>query len=164
MSHDLAPLIAACATWLDRAYGCRDTPLLAAMAQVQARQAVTVAAWLRYPTEVDAALVHLVGPGGARGLDAAVGLVEPGREPWRSWVDETVVSWGACLLADAELAQTAARAVADTDHARGLHVCFRSLLEPDDREARAARLLRHPDLLDSVARLHRGELSARLNG
>lgn len=163
MSHDLVPLIAACATWLDRAYGCRDTPLLAALVQVQARQAATVAAWLRYPTEVDAALVHLIGPGGADRLDAAVGLAEPGREPWRSWVDETVVSWAACLLADAGLAREATRAATGTDHARGLDVCFRSLVEPDDREARAARLLRHPDLVESIARLHRGELSARLS-
>ncbi len=164
MSHDLVPLIAACATWLDRAYGCRDTPLLAAMAQVQARQAVTVAAWLRYPTDVDAALVHLLGPGGAERLDAVAGLAEPGREPWRSWVDEAVVSWAACLLADAGLAQVATRAAASTDHARGLSVSFRSLVEPDDREARAARLLRHPDLVESIAGLHREELSARLSG
>ena len=79
-------------------------------------QAVTVAAWLRYPTEMDAALVAIAGPGGSAVLDWRAGS-EPeddpdGDEGWRTWVDEVVVSWAACLLADPLLAIRAVKAVA----------------------------------------------------
>ena len=163
MSHYLVPLIAAGATWLDRAYGCWGrSAMLSALAHVQARQAVTVAAGLRYPTTMDAALVHLTGPGGAEHLDARLSVPIGPPEPWRSWVDEPVVSWAACILTDPGLAQAATRALAGTDHAQGLAFSFRSLLEPDAHEQRAGAVLRHPDLLGPVARLHRDGLRARL--
>jgi hypothetical protein len=158
MSSYLVPLISACATWLDRAYGGETSPLLAAMVQVQARQAVTIAAWLRYPTTMDAALVNLIGTGGAGRLDAQVHQLSGSPEPWRTWVDEAVVSWAACLLVDRILGRTAVDAATGTEHAQGLSLCFRSLLEPDAREARASALLRHPDLMEPVAGLHRAEL------
>jgi hypothetical protein len=154
MSQRLVPLIGACATWLDHAFGPGTSPLLAALAQVQTRQAVTVAAWLRYPTELDAALVELTGSGACR--DPA--------EPWRSWVDETIVSWAACLLTDGDLARRAVSAAMHTEHAEGLSVCFRSLLDPDERERRAGALLRHPDLIGPIANLHRTGLLSRLTG
>ncbi len=163
MSHYLAPLVAASATWLDRAYGGGDaSPVLAALAQVQARQAVTVAAWLRYPTGMDSALVHLTGPGGPGRLQAGSGLAPAPREPWHTWVDEAVVSWAACLLGDAELARVAVRAAARTEHAEGLVLHFRSLLSPDVTEIRAGVLLRHPGVIDAVAQLHRAALRRRL--
>ena len=60
MSVDLSPVIAATAQWLLRAYPACAGTLNAALAEAQARQAATVAAWLRYPTSVDAALLTLV--------------------------------------------------------------------------------------------------------
>jgi hypothetical protein len=163
MSLRLVPLIGACATWLDQGFGPGTSPLSAALAQVQTRQAVTVAAWLRYPTELDAALVELTGP---RPGALAAGPAEHGEpaEPWRSWVDETVVSWAACLLTHRGLARLAATAASSTEHARGLSVSFRSLVDPDERERRAAALLRHPDLVGPVADLHRNGLLSRLTG
>ena len=162
MSHHLAPLIAACATWLDRAYGGGTPPLLAAMAHLQARQAATIAAWLRYPTVMDAELVRLTGTGGADRLHEQLNQIPRQREPWHSWVDEAVVSWAACLLIDTSLGHAAVDAVTATEHARGLSLSFRSLLEPDESEARASALLRHPDLIEPVASLHRSELYHRL--
>jgi hypothetical protein len=35
---------------------------------------------------------------------------------------------------------------------------FRRLLAPDERDLKAAALLRHPDLLESIAELHRDTL------
>lgn len=80
-------------------------------------------------------------------------------EAWRSWVDEVVVSWAACLLTDPELAARAVAALAEG----GTPVEFRRLLAPDDRDRRAAALLRHPDLVAPVAELHHAALVARLD-
>jgi hypothetical protein len=162
VSHYLAPVIAASAQWLERTYAATESPLLSVWAGIQARQAATVAAWLRYPTVVDAALVAMAGPGGAGRLDALVAPVPAPAEPWRSWVDEVVVSWAAGLLTDADLARDAVAAVAATEHARGLVLDFRALLRPDAIDAQAATLLRHPDLARPVVSLYRAELLARL--
>jgi hypothetical protein len=164
MSDQLVPVIAACASWLERAYGRRDiSALLSAMAEVQTRQAVTVAAWLRYPTALDAALLVLAGPGGADALDAQLALPTGSADPWRWWVDGVVVSWATCLLADPVLARTAVAAAERTEHARGLCLDFRRLLDPEPDESRATCLLRHPDLVEPVARLHRADLHAVLD-
>ncbi|MEV5343920.1 hypothetical protein AB0K93_36485, partial [Streptomyces sp. NPDC052676] len=69
MLTELSPLIAATAQWLTRAYPASGGALAAALCEAQARQAVTVAACLRYPTRTDAALVALAGPGGSARLD-----------------------------------------------------------------------------------------------
>jgi len=159
---------------------------------------VTVAAWLRYPTEMDAALVAIAGPGGSAVLDWRAGS-EPddasdadadadsgsgsaaGDEGWRTWVDEVVVSWAACLLADPMLAVRAVKAVAvmgftplidDPDspvapprdarprprRSDARDGEFRRLLSPDVADVAAAALLRHPDLLEPIAALHRADL------
>ncbi|MFD7712825.1 hypothetical protein ACFV6E_39925 [Streptomyces sp. NPDC059785] len=181
MFADLSPLIAATAQWLTRAYPAGGGALDAALTEVQARQAVTVAAWLRYPTATDAALVALAGPGGSARLDRLSGargpadradLPDPSDDPldeagpspqaWRTWVDEVVASWAACLLGDPELAGRAVSAVADCGHATGLPAEFQRLVSPDARDRRAAALLRHPDLLAPVADLHRAALTERL--
>ena len=174
-SVELSPVIAASTHWLSRAYpaGTPDT-IAHTLSELQARQAVTVAAWLRYPTEMDAALVAIAGPGGSAVLDWRVGS-EPDdetaeEEGWRTWVDEVVVSWAACLLADPMLARRGVDAVAaavpfDGDRPRpyprrpgGLPTEFRRLLNPDQRDREAAVLLRHPDLLEPVAEMHRDTL------
>jgi hypothetical protein len=85
-------------------------------------------------------------------------------EGWRSWVDEVVVSWAACLLAEPMLARRAADAVIAAiprpekprPHSRGGD--FRKLLAPDELDREAAVLLRHPDLLEPVASMHRDDL------
>jgi hypothetical protein len=174
-STELAPVIAASTHWLARAYPPADSGSVAhTRAELQARQAVTIAALLRYPTEMDAALVAIAGPGGSAVLDWRVGS-EPDDEDaadegWRTWVDEVVVSWAACLLADPMLAVCAVKAVAAvapaTDdrprpHPRrpgGLPAEFRRLTVPDDADRAAAVLLRHPDLLEPVAGMHRDDL------
>jgi hypothetical protein len=92
-------------------------------------------------------------------------------EGWRTWVDEVVVSWAAALLADPALAARAVDSVvavapaADADapcpHQRrddGPPAEFRRLTDPDPRDREAAVLLRHPDLLEPVSSLHRGDL------
>jgi hypothetical protein len=168
-STDLSPVIAASTHWLARAY----PPAASDGAsfnrnEAQARQAVTVAAWLRYPTAMDAALVAIAGPGGSAVLDWRAGS-EPEddqdvAEGWRTWVDEVVVSWAACLLADPMLARRAADAVVAAiprpenprPHARGND--FRKLLTPDEPDREAAALLRHPDLLEPIAAMHRDDL------
>ncbi|HZF91635.1 hypothetical protein [Streptomyces sp.] len=166
MLTDLSPLIAATAQWLTRAYPATGGALAAALCEAQARQAVTVAAWLRYPTPTDAALVTLAGPGGSARLDwvtgaDAAGGAEPEDTAWRTWVDEVVASWAACLLTDPELARLAVTAV--TEGAPGsTPVEFRRLIEPDVRDRQAAALLRHPDLLAPVAELHQDHLLDRL--
>ena len=175
-SVELSPVIAASTHWLSRAYpsGSADT-IAHTLSELQARQAVTVAAWLRYPTEVDAALVAIAGPGGSALLDWRVGSEpedeEAEEEGWRTWVDEVVVSWAACLLADPLLAARAVDAVVaavpptDSNRPRprprkagDLAAEFQRLTAPDARDLEAAALLRHPDLLDSVASLHRDDL------
>jgi hypothetical protein len=176
-STALSPVIAASTHWLARAYpGGESNTVAHTLAELQARQAVTVAAWLRYPTEIDAALVAIAGPGGSAVLDWKAGS-EPDDEfadgeGWRTWVDEVVVSWAACLLADPLLARRGVDAVIaampDPDrrprpHARrtattGLPGEFRRLLQPDARDRAAASLLRHPDLLEPIAAMHRDAL------
>ncbi|GAB2566367.1 hypothetical protein Aab01nite_46400 [Paractinoplanes abujensis] len=174
-SVELSPVIAASTHWLSRAYpaGSPDT-IAHTLSELQARQAVTVAAWLRYPTEVDAALVAIAGPGGSAVLDWRAGSEpedeEAEEEGWRTWVDEVVVSWAACLLADPELARRGVDAViaampsADDrplpyPRKNGAAPAeFRRLLEPDLRDRDAAVLLRHPDLLEPVAEMHRDTL------
>ena len=180
-STELSPVIAASTHWLARAYPPADPGSLAhTLAELQARQAVTAAALLRYPTPMDAALVAMAGPGGSAVLDWRAGS-EPDdemaeHEGWRTWVDEVVVSWAACLLADPMLAIRAVTAVAAAapggpaddrprPHPRapgglaaGLAGEFQRLTEPDGRDREAAALLRHPDLLDPIARLHRDDL------
>ncbi|MER5209672.1 hypothetical protein ABT063_03535 [Streptomyces sp. NPDC002838] len=167
MLADLSPLIAATAQWLTCAYPSGGGALASALCEVQARQAVTVAAWLRYPTPMDAALVHMAGPGGSARLDWITGADEGGTHDaddraWRSWVDEVVASWAACLLTDPELADLAVAAVADDGHTAGTPVEFRRLIAPDATDRRAAALLRHPDLLAPVAELHQAQLLERL--
>src|SRR4051794_11876471 len=177
-STALAPVIAASTHWLVRAYPSSGADRAAdALAELQARQAVTVAAWLRYPTPVDAELVAMAGPGGSAGLDWRAGS-EPDDEDaayegWRTWVDEVVVSWAACLLADPMLAIRAVKAVAVAAPAEPADTRpppygrprrdsppaqFRRLTAPDERDRAAAVLLRHPDLLEPIASMHRDDL------
>ncbi|KUM79294.1 hypothetical protein [Streptomyces curacoi] len=168
MLADLSPLIAATTQWLTRSYPACGGALAAALGEVQARQAVTVAAWLRYPTPTDAALVQMAGPGGSAGLDWITGAdATPQDEAddfaWRTWVDEVVASWAACLLTDEELARLAVAALADGGHSTGAPIAFRRLVSPDTRDRQAAALLRHPDLLAPVAALHRTALHERLD-
>ncbi|GHA00453.1 hypothetical protein ACFOOM_33400 [Streptomyces echinoruber] len=164
MLADLSPLIAATAQWLTHAYPSCGGALASVLCEVQARQAVTVAAWLRYPTAMDAALVGMAGPGGSARLDWLTGADtadtadDDPEHAWRTWVDEVVASWAACLLTDRDLAGLAVAAVAGGDHVRGTPMEFRRLLSPDERDRRAAALLRHPDLLAPVADLHRDQL------
>ncbi|MEV4282299.1 hypothetical protein [Actinoplanes xinjiangensis] len=176
-STALSPVIAASTHWLARAYpGGESNTVAHTLAELQARQAVTVAAWLRYPTEIDAALVAIAGPGGSAILDWKAGS-EPedefaDGEGWRTWVDEVVVSWAACLLADPLLARRGVDAVVAAlpvpdqrprPHSRraattGMPAEFRRLLQPDPRDREAAALLRHPDLLEPIAAMHRDTL------
>ncbi|AIS02016.1 hypothetical protein [Streptomyces glaucescens] len=162
MLTDLSPLIAATAQWLTRAYPASGGALAAALCEAQARQAVTVAACLRYPTPTDAALVTLTGPGGSDRLDWITGAdAAPEDSAWRTWVDEVVASWAACLLTDPDLARLAVAAV--TERAGGNAPAeFRRLIDPDVRDTQAAALLRHPDLLAPVAELHQDHLLDRL--
>ncbi|MGW0080111.1 hypothetical protein [Streptomyces sp. NPDC003393] len=167
MLEDLSPLIAATTQWLTSAYPASGGALASALCEVQARQAVTVAAWLRYPTSMDAALVGMSGPGGSARLDWIAGADgveadDPEACAWRTWVDEVVASWAACLLTDPGLAGRAVAALADGDHLAGASVEFRRLLDPDERDRRAAALLRHPDLLAPVSTLHHPQLLDRL--
>ncbi|BDM68741.1 hypothetical protein HEK616_22280 [Streptomyces nigrescens] len=168
LSADISPVIAATAQWLLRSYPVTGGAFDTALAQAQARQAVTVAAWLRYPTAADAALVALVGPGGAARLDWLTGADASGpdapEEAWRSWVDEVVASWAACLLTAPGLAEDAVAALADGEHVTEVSPDFRRLTHPDERDRRAAALLRHPDLLAPVADLHRAALVRHLDG
>ncbi|MGW2826532.1 hypothetical protein ACWC24_36960 [Streptomyces sp. NPDC001443] len=158
MTDDLTPVIAASTRWLLAAYPAPAGALSRALAEAQARQAAFLAAALRYPTDFDVQLLHLLAPSGAHRLDWLNGYdPQPDDSAWRTWVDETVVSWAACLLADPALASSAQRAVRETEHhgdAGDLH----RLTDPGSRDHEAAVLLRHPDLLETVAALHRSEL------
>jgi len=168
----LSPLIAASTHWLARAYPAAQRDRLAVtLAELQARQAVTVAAYLRYPTRIDAELVAIAGPGGSALLDWRAGS-EPDDEwaddeGWRTWVDEVVVSWAAGLLSDPMLARRAVSSVAacapvPDDRPRPRQAAdlaeFRRLITPDERDLAAAALLRHPDLLEPIAAMHRADL------
>ncbi|MFJ9933834.1 hypothetical protein ACIRSJ_11970 [Streptomyces virginiae] len=160
MSADLAPVIAAGTRWLLTAFPPAPGAFSGVLAEAQARQAVTLAAALRYPTPLDAQLLHLLGPGGSSGLDWLTGA-DHGTDAdaeWRTWVDETVVSWAACLLATPALAVDAHRFVD-----RGQAGELTRLTHPGDHEHDAAPLLRHPDLLEPVAALHRSQLMERLD-
>ncbi|MCX5052372.1 MULTISPECIES: hypothetical protein [unclassified Streptomyces] len=163
MLTDLSPLIAATTQWLTCAYPSGDGALASALCEAQARQAVTVAAWLRYPTSMDAALVGMAGSGGSARLDRLAGAHDvTGQDTevhaWRTWVDEVVASWAAGLLGDPELAALAVAAAAESSHTAGTPVAFRRLLAPEAGDLRAATLLRHPDLLAPVAGLHQDQL------
>ncbi|MFE1440477.1 hypothetical protein [Streptomyces sp. NPDC058739] len=166
MLPDLSSLVAATVRWLMSAYPPGGGALAAALCEAQARQAVTVAAELRYPTAMDAALVAFAGPGGSARLDriSGAGLAEgdPADDAWRTWVDEVVASWAACLLADPALAVRCVAAVGRAGHTSVTPLGFRRLTAPDERALRAAPLLRHPDLLAPVAALHRDGLLDRL--
>ncbi|GGX28551.1 hypothetical protein [Streptomyces lomondensis] len=168
MQADLSPVIAATAQWLTRAFPASGGALASALCEVQARQAVTVAAWLRYPTAMDAALVGMAGPGGSArldwvtGADAALGD-DLAAHPWRTWVDEVVASWAASLLTEPELAALAVAALTEGGHSTGTPAEFRRLVAPDDSDRSAAALLRHPDLLAPVSALHHAQLLDRLN-
>ncbi|MFE0508796.1 hypothetical protein [Streptomyces sp. NPDC058964] len=167
MLTDLSPLIAATSQWLIRAFPPCGGALAAALCEAQARQAVTVAAWLRYPTTADAALVGMAGPGGSARLDWITGSdtaddSEATETAWRTWVDEVVASWAASLLTDPELAGLAVAALADGEHLNGTPIQFRRLTGPDAGDERAGALLRHPDLVAPVAELHRAQLVHRL--
>ncbi|MFF2146999.1 hypothetical protein [Kitasatospora sp. NPDC058190] len=158
MPTDLTSVIAACTRWLLDAYPPPAGALNHALADAQARQAVTLAAHLRYPTGLDIQLLHLCGPGGTDRLDWLTGCdAEPDGTAWRTWVDETVVSWAACLLADRALAVRANRARVATEHhtdRAGLH----RLIDPGAHDIEAGALLHHPDLLEPIAALHRPQL------
>ncbi|MFF4228421.1 hypothetical protein [Streptomyces sp. NPDC001820] len=162
MPSDLSPVIAAATRWLLSAFPPEAGALNHALAEAQARHAATIAAALRYPTELDAELLHLLGPGGSGRLDSVTGAdahpLEGAEYAWRTRVDETVVSWAACLLADADLAAVAAACLAATHHGAGSVGDARRLTIPSPRDHRAAPLLRHPDLLGPIADLHRETL------
>ncbi|MCC9305894.1 hypothetical protein LN042_02020 [Kitasatospora sp. RB6PN24] len=162
MPSDLTAVIAASTRWLLAAYPPPAGALSHALAEAQARQAATVAAALCYPTELDVQLLQLLAPSGAHRLDWLTGSdPAPDDTAWRTWVDETVVSWAACLLADPALAARARQALTATEHhteAGGLG----RLTDPGDQDRDAAALLRHPDLLEGIAGLHRSALLARL--
>ncbi|MER5526454.1 hypothetical protein ABT075_17930 [Streptomyces sp. NPDC002677] len=163
MTDDLTPVIAASTRWLLAAYPAPGGALSQALAEAQARQAVTLAATLRYPTSLDVQLLHLLGPSGSERLDRLTGCdPQPADTAWRTWIDETVVSWAACLLADPGLATRAARrplAVSEHHTVGGL----RRLTDPGKRDTEAAPLLRHPDLLENIAGLHRPQLMELLS-
>ncbi|WP_055491104.1 hypothetical protein [Streptomyces sp. TP-A0356] len=167
MSADLSPVISATTQWLLRSYPGTGGALDAALAEAQASQAVTVAAWLRYPSVADAALVAFVGPGGSTRLDWLAGSDAAASDEadtgWRSWVDEVVASWAACLLTTPSLAREAVAALDGCDHTAGFAFDFRRLTDPDERDHRAAPLLRHPDLLGGLAGLHRDSLVRRVH-
>lgn len=167
MPSDLSPVIAASARWLLSAFPPAAGPLNHALAEAQARHAATIAAGLRYPTPMDAELLILLGPGGSGRLDYVSGadVHQPTGEDyvWRTWVDESVVSWAACLLADADLAAVATACLAATHHGADGIGSARRLTVPSPRDHRAAPLLRHPDLLGPVADLHREALLGLLD-
>ncbi|MEU9044670.1 MULTISPECIES: hypothetical protein [unclassified Kitasatospora] len=160
MPTDLTSVIAACSRWLLTAYPAPAGALSRALAEAQARQAATLAAALRYPTDMDVQLLHLLAPGGSARLDWLTGIdphPDDADAAWRTWVDETVVSWAACLLADPALATRAHQALTKSRHhtaADGLQ----RLTHPGAHDTEAAALLRHPDLLEGVAALHRSQL------
>nr|BFD95746.1 hypothetical protein KitaXyl93_71060 [Kitasatospora sp. Xyl93] len=165
MPTDLTPVIAASARWLLAAYPPPAGALNAALAEAQARQAATLAAHLRYPGDLDVQLLHLLGPGGSARLDWLTGSeAEPADAAWRTWVDETVVSWAACFLADPAVTARAHRLPATAGlPAEARAPGLRRLARPGARDSEAAVLLRHPDLLEPVMALHRASLTELLD-
>ncbi|MEU1543142.1 hypothetical protein [Actinacidiphila glaucinigra] len=165
MHSEFSSVIAAATRWLLSAYPATGGALSRALAEAQARQAAMVAAALRHPTAVDAALLGLLAPGGADRLDRIAGAwiaEEDGADGWRTWVDEVVVSWAACLLSDPGLAASAVTALAATEHGPSLAGDALRLTGPGIHDRAAAALLRHPDLVAPIADLHRAELTALL--
>ncbi len=160
MSTSLEHVIAATTHWLVAAFPASGGAHAAALAHQQARQAVTVAAWLRYPTKTDAELLDLLAPSGSWWLDDIPADVEA--EPWRTWVDDVVASWAAVLLTDRGFAVRACEVVASCEHTGGLPMQFRRLTHPDHIDSAAAALLRHPDLLAPLAARYRADLDATL--
>ncbi|WP_431948952.1 hypothetical protein [Actinacidiphila sp. bgisy167] len=171
MHSEFSSVVAAAARWLLSAYPATGGALSRALAEAQARQAAMVAAALRYPTALDAALLGLLAPGGADRLDRLVGAggaAEDTGDPgdpgsgWRTWVDEVVVSWAACLLSDPALAASAVSAAAATGHGPSLAGDALRLTAPGAHDRAASALLRHPDLVAPIAGLHRADLAALL--
>jgi hypothetical protein len=160
VSEALDQVIAATTQWLVSAFPAVGGAHAQALARQQARQAATVAAWVRYPTHADAALLDLLGPSGSWWLDDMTADVDI--EPWRSWVDETVASWAATMLTDRNVALRACRVAGRAEHAGGLPLQFARLTDPDDIDFAAATLLRHPDLLAPLAQRHRDALEMAL--
>ncbi|MGY1712003.1 hypothetical protein ACI8AC_21095 [Geodermatophilus sp. SYSU D00758] len=160
LSAHLHGVVTAGAQWLLTAFPPPAGALAGVRAQAQARAATTVAALLRHPTALDDQLLELCGPGGCVGLDRVSGAVRgpdaDSRDPWRTWVDEVVVSWAAVLLGEPAVARRAARAVGERDDG--------PLGAPAARDLAAGGLLRHPDLLAPVADLHRDALLVTLTG
>lgn len=160
MSNSLDHVIAATTQWLVSAFPATGGAHADALARQQARQAVTVAAWLRYPTQTDAELLDLLPPSGSWWLDDLAVGVEAA--PWRTWVDDVVACWAAVLLTDRELAVRACEIIATCEHTGGLPMQFRRLTHPDHIDSAAAALMRHPDLLEPLADRHRAELERTL--
>lgn len=170
MSVDLTPVVTATTHWLVHAYPAGSGGVLSTvLAETQARQAVTLAAWLRYPTSMDAELMGMGGPGGTARLDGLLGTEalasqDDTEEPaWRSWVDEVLASWAVCLLTAPTLARTASERAAKSEHAHGIPTEFDRLITPATNDLAATPLLRHPDLTAPIADLHRGELLTLLD-
>ncbi|CAM5522282.1 hypothetical protein ACFV27_14900 [Streptomyces antimycoticus] len=166
MSLDLSSVIAATTQWLIRAYPAADGAMNAALAEAQARQAVTLATLLRYATPTDCPLAPLAGPDGSFRLDWLVDAepyeISGPDGVWRTWVDEVVASWAAALLTCSTLASQAVAALGDCEHGGGSPGEWRRLTAPDALDCRAAPLLRHPDLTALVVDLHRPQLVERL--
>ncbi|GAA3309543.1 hypothetical protein GCM10020295_74460 [Streptomyces cinereospinus] len=107
------------------------------------------------------------GPGGSGRLDWITGA-DAGTEAhdpahaWRTWVDEVVASWAACLLTDPELARLAVAALAEGAHTTGTPAEFGRLVAPGSHDREAAALLRHPQLVAPIAELHQDGLLDRL--
>jgi hypothetical protein len=160
MNDPLDQVIAATAHWLVSAFPTTGGVHAETLARQQARQATTVAAWLRYPTKADAALLGLLGPGGSSWLDDLP--IDIDADPWRTWVDPVVASWAAALLTDRDLAVRACAIVGGCEHAGGLRFEFARLTDPDQLDASAAALLRHPDLVATLADRQRASLDVAL--
>ncbi|MEU9976389.1 hypothetical protein [Streptomyces sp. NPDC051014] len=107
---------------------------------------------------MDVALLRLLAPGGSDRLDrVSGGRAAPRGRRVADLVDEAVVSWAACFLADpAPAAHAVSRA--ETAHRHRTARDLRRLTAPGTRDTEVAALLRHPDLLENIAGLHRLQL------
>jgi hypothetical protein len=75
----------------------------------------------------------LTGPGGSAHLERLLGshetaLVIGDSDAWRTWAEEVLISWAACLLEDLALAVAAVSALSTRDHLAGLE--YRSGASP----------------------------------